>query len=558
MDKIELSMSPAEILDNPLYNKGTAFTKEERESLGLHGMLPFHVSTLEEQVKRRYENFRERKDDLSKYIFLSSLQNRNEVLFYRLVYEHVTEMVPLIYTPTIGDVSLHFSILYRQHRGLYLSYPLQDKIEEIIDNLPNDEIVVIVVTDGERILGLGDVGVGGMAIPQGKLALYTLFGGIHPGKTLPILLDVGTNNQTLLNDPLYLGWRHHRVTGPDYDRFIETFVQAIKKRYSHVLLQWEDFAKPHARPLLDRYRDTLCSFNDDIQGTAAVALAAISCAVKLTHGQLKDQKIVMFGGGSAGLGIANLILQAMMMEGCTEKEALQNFYIIDIDGLIHTHLPKMDPDQRKFAHDFSDLRRWEGIDRERFYLLDVIRHAKPTILIGVSAQPNVFTEEVVRQMASHVERPIIFPLSNPTSRCEAAPVDLLRWTEGRAIIATGSPFPPVVREGKTFPIPQCNNVYIFPGVGLGVIAAECPKVIDKMFIRAADVLSDHAPLLKDPRGSIFPDLRQLRSISREIAIAIGILAADEGLTPQRTREEITRRVDAQMWFPDYPTIRRKK
>ncbi len=558
MDKIETSMHPAEILDNPLFNKGTAFTNEERDALGLHGFLPYHVSTLEEQVERRYQNFLDRKDELSKYIFLSSLQNRNEILFYRLVHEHVTEMVPLIYTPTIGDVSLHYSILYRQHRGLYLSYPLQDKIAEMIAHLPSQAIEAIVVTDGERILGLGDVGVGGMAISQGKLALYTLFGGIHPAKVLPIMLDLGTNNQTLLDDPLYLGWRHPRITGVEYDRFIDTFVQEVKKRFPHVLLQWEDFARPHARPLLERYQDTICSFNDDIQGTAAVALAAVSSAVKLTHKKLKDQRIVMFGGGSAGLGIARLMLQAMLLEGCTEKEALSRFYIIDIHGLVHTRLPTLDPDQRKFARDFTELNSWEGVAIERFSLLDVVKHAKATILIGVSAQPGAFTEEIVKMLAAQTPRPIIFPLSNPTSRCEATPSDLIEWTQGKAIIATGSPFAPVSYEGKTFSIPQCNNVYIFPGVGLGVIASRCPKVIDKMFIRAADVLSDHAPMLSDPQGSIFPDLHSLRSISRKIAIAIGKLAVQEGLIPPLSDKEIERRVDEEMWFPNYPTILRKK
>lgn len=558
MDKIETSMAPAEILDNPLFNKGTAFTNEERDSLGLHGFLPCHVSTLREQVERRYQNFLDRKDELSKYIFLSSLQNRNEILFYRLVHEHVTEMVPLIYTPTIGDVSLHYSILYRQHRGLYLSYPLKDKIADMIAHLPNHDIDAIVVTDGERILGLGDVGVGGMAIPQGKLALYTLFGGIHPAKVLPIMLDVGTNNQKLLDDPLYLGWRHPRITGAEYDTFIDTFVREVKKRFPHVLLQWEDFAKPHARPLLERYQDTICSFNDDIQGTAAVALAAVSSAIKLTHKKLKDQRIVMFGGGSAGLGIARLMLEAMQLEGCTEEEALSRFYIIDIHGLVHSRLPSVDPDQKVFARDFAELGPWDGADSERFSLLDVVRHVKPTILIGVSAQPGAFTEEIVRTMASHTPRPIIFPLSNPTSRCEATPHDLVHWTRGKAIIATGSPFAPVTYEGMAYPVPQCNNVYIFPGVGLGVIASRCPKVIDKMFIRAADVLSDHAPMLSDPQGGIFPDLRALRDISRKIAIAIGKLAIEEGLIPSVSDQEIARRVDEEMWFPNYPTILRKK
>ena len=558
MKHIELTLEAGEILNNPLYNKGTAFTNEERDALGLHGLLPFHTSTIEQQVERRYENFKERKDDLSKYIFLSSLQNRNEILFYRLVYEHITEMLPLIYTPTVGDVSMHFSILYRQHRGIYFSYPLQDKIGDIIWNLPNEEIEVIVVTDGERVLGLGDVGVGGMAIPQGKLALYTLFGGIHPGKVLPIMLDVGTNNQELLNDPLYLGWKHPRISGAEYDEFIDVFVKHIKNRFPNVLLQWEDFAKPHARPLLEKYRGEICSFNDDIQGTAAVALAAIISAVKLAKSKLKSQKIVMFGGGSAGLGIAGLIIEAMKLDGCSEKEALDNFYIIDIDGLIHTDLHRMDSEQRKFARDHFELKDWKRSDPDKITLLDVVKNAKPTVLIGVSAQPNVFTEEVVKTMASYVEHPIIFPLSNPTSRCEATPDNLIRWTEGKAIIATGSPFSPVEYQGKVHHIAQCNNVYIFPGVGLGIVACKSPKVTEKMFIKAADILSDKAPMLKDPTASIFPSLEKLRSVSREIAIAVCKVAQEDGLVPKSSQEEIETQVDNHIWLPNYPLYTRKK
>jgi malate dehydrogenase (oxaloacetate-decarboxylating) len=557
MEVIELAMKPLELLDTPLYNKGTAFTKEERDSFGLHGLLPFHISTLEEQVERRYENFKDKPDQLSKYIFLSSLQNRNEILFYRLISEHISEMVPLIYTPTVGDVSLHFSILYRQHRGLYLSYPLKEKLDEMIASWQADDVDVIVVTDGERILGLGDVGVGGMAIPQGKLALYTLFGGIHPGRVLPIMLDVGTNNQKLLNDTLYLGWRHPRVTGDDYYNFVDLFVKGIKKRFPKVLLQWEDFARPHARPLLEKYQNQICSFNDDIQGTASVALAAILGAVKLAKSKLKDQKIAMLGGGSAGLGIAELIVQAMRLEGCSETEARKNFYIVDIDGLIHTQLPHVYPEQKKFAHDIHSLKNWQIYDRGKITLLEVVKNAKPTILIGVSTQPNVFTEEIVRTMAGYAERPIIFPLSNPTSHSEAKPEDLIHWTNGKAIIATGSPFAPVNFKGKKFHIAQCNNVYIFPGVGLGVVACKTPKVIEKMFIKAAHVLSEHAPMLKDPTASIFPSLENLRDVSREIAIVVGHVAEEEGLVSKSSPKEIEQRVDQKMWYPEYPICIRK-
>lgn len=547
MDVIELSLKPHELLNIPLYNKGTAFTKEERDAFDLHGLLPFHISTLEEQVERRYENFKEKPDPLTKYIFLSNLQNRNEILFYRLVSEHISEMVPLIYTPTIGDVSTYFSILYRQHRGLYLSYPLEDKLEEIIANWQSD-VDVIVVTDGERILGLGDVGVGGMAISQGKLALYTLFGGIHPSRVLPVMLDLGTNNQALLDDPLYLGWRHPRVTGDDYDKFVDLFIRAVKKRFPKVLLQWEDFARAHAMPLLERYQDKICSFNDDIQGTASVALAAIMGAVKLTRSKLKDQKVAMLGGGSAGLGIAELIVQAMKLDGLSDAEARKNLYIVDIDGLIHTQLPVHFPKQKLFAQDIESLKNWQVADRGKITLLEVVKNAKPTILIGVSTQPNVFTEEIVRTMAGYTERPIIFPLSNPTSRSEAHPENLLKWTNKKAIIATGSPFPQVA---------QCNNVYIFPGVGLGIVAAKSPKVTEKMFIRAAEVLSEHAPILKDPEGSIFPSLEELKKVSREIAIAVGLVAEEEGLVPKSSKKEIEARVDKTIWDPEYPIYIKK-
>lgn len=545
---MEKKLTPQQILEDPLMNKGTAFTQEERDALGLHGFLPFHVSTIEEQVKRRYENFRSKPTELAKYLFLSGLQNRNEVLFYRLVQEHLSEMLPLIYTPTVGDVSLDFSLLYRQHRGLYLSYPLQKKIDEIFSQLSQDSIDVIVITDGERILGLGDVGIGGMAIPQGKLSLYTLFGGIHPSRTLPILLDVGTNNHSLLSDPLYLGWRHPRVTGKEYDQFIALVVNAVKKRFPKVLLQWEDFAKPHARPLLEKYQNEICSFNDDIQGTAAVALAAILSAVKCNGTTLKEQRILIFGGGSAGLGIGRLIAHAIQEEGCSEQEAYSCFYVIDIDGLIHTALPRIDPEQRPFARSFEEVSSWGS---PKISLLDVVREAKPTALIGVSAQPGVFTEEVVRLMSAHVERPIIFPLSNPTSKAEGKPQDLLQWSQGKAIVATGSPFSPVKWGEHEIRIAQCNNVYIFPGMGLGVIACATPKVTEKMFIRAAKTLSEHAPILRDPTSSLFPSLEELRNISSKIAVTVGLVAQEEGLVPTVSIEEIKRRVAKQMWYPNY-------
>lgn len=545
MKEMQISLRSEELLNHPMYNKGTAFTVEERDVFHLHGLLPFHISTLEEQVVRRYQNFLAQKDRLSKYTFLSSLQSRNEVLFYRLALDHISEMLPFIYTPTIGEVSLQFSSLYHQHRGVYLSYPLQDKIEEIVVNLPQKELDVVVITDGERILGLGDLGVGGMAIPQGKLSLYTLFGGIHPLRTLPILLDVGTNNQTLLNDPLYLGWRYPRISDDLYYDFIDRFVRALKKRFPKILLQWEDFSKIHAKPLLEKYQDVICSFNDDIQGTAAVTLSALLSAIQ--GSLLSEQKIVVFGAGSAGIGISDLIVKAMQEEGCSEQRARENFYMIDRQGLIHTELSNLDHEQKKFARDYQSLQQWE-LDSSPISLLEVIKQVKPTILIGVSAQAKAFTKEIVTEMGKHVENPIIFPLSNPNSHSEATPEELLYWTKGKAIIATGSPFEIVDYGNRQYTIAQCNNVYIFPGIGLGAIAAKIPKITDEMFIQAAYVLAKHSRL-----PDLFPPLKNLREISREIALAVIATAEDQELiTPMRTeiREKL---VDQTIWFPSYPS-----
>lgn len=546
MKEVQNSLQSEKLLNHPIYNKGTAFTAEERDAFHLHGLLPFHVSTLEEQVIRRYQNFLAQKDPLAKYTFLSSLQDRNEVLFYRLVLDHISEMLPFIYTPTIGEVSLQFSALYQQHRGgVYLSYPLQDKIEEIIANLPQNELDVVVVTDGERILGLGDLGVGGMAIPQGKLSLYTLFGGIHPLRTLPILLDVGTNNQTLLQDPLYLGWRCPRISDNLYYDFIDRFVKSLKKRFPKVLLQWEDFSKKHAKPLLKKYQDIICSFNDDIQGTAAVTLSALLSAIQ--GALLSEQKIVVFGAGSTGLGISHLIVKAMQEEGCSEQRARENFYILDRQGLIHADLSNLDSEQKKFARDYQSLQKWEW-DSSRISLLEVIKQAKPTVLIGVSTQAKAFTKEVITEMGKYVENPIVFPLSNPNSHSEATPEELIYWTKGRAIIATGSPFASIDYNNKQYTIAQCNNVYIFPGVGLGAIAAKIPKITDEMFIQAAYVLSKHSRF-----PDLFPPLKLLREVSREIALAVIATAENQELIAPMTTEIREKLVDQTIWFPSYPS-----
>lgn len=541
------------LLNDPILNKGSAFTQEERDANALNGLLPYNVSTIEQQLERRYQNFRDQPDDLSKHLFLSALQNRNETLFYRLILEHINEMLPLIYTPTVGEISKDFSYLYQEHRGLYVPYPLKDKMEELLDNINHREIDVIVVTDGERILGLGDLGVGGMAIPVGKLALYTLFGGIHPARTLPVHLDVGTNNEALLQNSLYIGWRHERIRGAEYDAFIDTFVQAIKRRYPKVLLQWEDFAGLNARPLLDRYREQICSFNDDIQGTAAVALSAILSAVQLSKTKLKEQRIALLGAGAAGIGICHELLRAMQEEGLSKEEACKNFYLVDIHGVIHSGQPQVLEHQELFSRSSNEVAKWKVKDPAQITLLELVQNVHPTVLIGVSTQKGAFTEEIVTEMARHVERPVIFPLSNPTSHCEAHPQNLIRWTKGKAIIATGSPFAPFLHDNQLYSIAQCNNVYIFPGVGLGVIACKAKKVSDKMFLEAAKVLSKHSPMVHDPRGLLFPSFENLRPICRKIALAVAETAQQEGLAEKTSRSELEQLIDKTIWFPQYET-----
>lgn len=554
-ETVETDHTPNDILHDPLLNKGTGFTDEERHELGLHGLLPFHTSTIDEQETRAYGKFCDRRTDIGKYSFLSSLQDRNETLFYYLCSKHPEEMLPYIYTPTVGDASLKYSHIYSQNRGMYISYPHRERMEEIVANIPRDRVDVIVVTDGARILGLGDLGVGGMAIPVGKLSLYSLFGGVHPAYTLPITLDVGTNNKTLLNDPLYLGWKNKRLSGPEYDAFVDAFVQAVTKRFPNVLIQWEDFAKDQAQPLLDRYREKVCCFNDDIQGTAGVVVAGILAAIKGIDGDIKDQRIVLFGAGSAGIGIAELITQAMMEEGVPREKAKESIYVMGRNGLAHTGSSGLDDQKKRFAQKEEAIAQWGVDNMQQITLLETVKHAKPTILIGTSTQPNTFTEEIITEMKKHVARPIIFPLSNPTSKSEAHPEDLMKWTKGQALIATGSPYPPVQYEGREHVIGQCNNVFIFPGVGLGVIASKATRVTDRMFLEAAEVLSKYAPILNNPYASLFPRINELRAISRDVAIAVAQEAVKEGICKDPPKD-IEKAVQENMWDPKYPTLKR--
>ena len=542
-----------DLLDTPLLNKGTAFTDEERTQFGLHGLLPPHVETLEEQVLRAYEAYARKDDDLERHIYLRALQDNNEVLVYRLLLEHIEEMTPIVYTPTVALACQQFSHIYRRPRGMFIGYPQRDSIVQLLRNRPNLNVDVIVVTDGERILGIGDQGVGGLGIPIGKLSLYTLIGGIRPERTLPIVLDVGTNNTERLNDPEYFGWRHERITGDDYFAFIEQFVDAVKEELPETCLQWEDFANPHARPILERYRDQLLTFNDDIQGTAAVALGAILAAIKVTGKSLKDQQIVMLGAGSAATGVADGLRAAMTEEGLTEEQARSRFWLINSKGVLHSGRKDLTPEQMIYAQPESRIAGWPRTSNGNVGLADVIGQIHSTILIGLSTVGGAFSEEVVREMARKIKRPIIFPLSNPTSKSEATAEDLIRWTDGRALVATGSPFAPVNYEGRKIPIVQCNNVYIFPAVGLGVVASSARRITDPMMLAAARTLAGNSPALKDPSASLLPPLTDLRRVAAEIAVEVGIAAQKERVAVSMTEDELSARVTATQWTPDYPS-----
>jgi malate dehydrogenase (oxaloacetate-decarboxylating) len=543
------------LLGNPMYNKGSAYTHQERRQLNLLGLLPPHESTQPEQLARSYLAFKRQPNDLERHINLRNLQDRNEVLFYQLLQAHIREMLPIVYTPVVGMACEHFSTIYRRHRGLFIDYPHRGEIDAMLDNRPYRDVDVIVVTDGERILGLGDQGVGGMGIPVGKLSLYTLCGGIHPSRTLPVLLDVGTDNPEKLKDPLYLGWRHERVRGQDYDDFIEAFIQAVKRKLPRVLLQWEDFAQHNARRLLERYRDQLCCFNDDIQGTAAVTLAALWSALQVIGAKLEDQRVVILGAGSAGTGISDMLLMAMQSAGLDQAQALSRFWLVDRNGLLHAGMTDLNAAQRCFARTLEST-GWERVS-QTISLREVVQCVRPTILIGTSGQPCAFTEEVVRTIAQQVDRPIILPLSNPTSRCEATAADLIAWTEGRALIATGSPFLDVPYRGRLIRIGQCNNSYIFPGVGLGVIASGAQRVTEDMFLAAAHELSACSPARNDPDASLFPALEEIRMVSRRIALAVGTAAQRQRVAEARSAEELARRIDAHMWTPRYPRFRQQ-
>ena len=547
---IETELSGKDLMSNPVLNKGTAFNYEERIQFDLHGLLPPVIETLEQQCVRAYEAYKRKGDDLERHIFLRALQDTNETLFYALLYRHISEMAPIIYTPVVAQGCINFSHIYRRPRGLFLSYPLADMMDEIIENRPYSDVDVIVVTDGERVLGIGDQGAGGMGIPIGKLSLYTLIGGIDPKRTLPIILDIGTNNADRLNDPEYVGWRHERITGQAYFDFVDKFVSCIKRKLPNVLLQWEDFAKPHARPILDRYRDSLCTFNDDIQGTAAVTLGALYKAMKITKKKFSDQQVVILGAGSAGTGIAEYILEAMVTEGMVEREAYKHFFLLDSKGLLHTARTNLTPVQQKFAQSFELVSGW-SVNNRQIRLDEVIENISATILIGVSSQPGQFTAPIIKDMAGKVERPVIFPLSNPYDRAEAVPGDLIRWTDGRALVATGTEFPPVSLNGRTFKIAQCNNFYIFPAIGLAVRASDAKRVTDRMMVAAAEALGNFSLDDVNVDAQLLPPIESMRDVAIQIAVMVGLQAQQDGVAQVVSEQDLRERVRQRFWIPQY-------
>jgi malate dehydrogenase (oxaloacetate-decarboxylating) len=543
------------LLNRQNLNKGTAFTEKERTRLGLHGLLPPQIESLEEQAVRAYEAYERKADDLERHIYLRALQDTNEVLFYKLLLDHIEEMTPIVYTPVVAQACQQFSHIYRRPRGLFISYPLRNSIRALLRNRPHPDVDVIVVTDGERILGIGDQGAGGLGIPIGKLSLYTLIGGIRPERTLPIILDVGTNNPERLKDPEYLGWRHERITGQAYFDFVDQFVQAVKQELPGTCLQWEDFATTHARPILQRYRDELLTFNDDIQGTAAVALGAVLGAVKVTGKSLKEQQVVMLGAGSAGIGVADGLRAAMVGQGLSEQEARSRFWVVDINGLLHSGRQDLSEEQRVYAQPEKRVSGWARGSNGHIGLAEVIGSIEATILIGLSTVGGAFTEAIIREMARKVPRPIILPLSNPTDKSEGKADDLIRWTDGRALVATGSPFVPVSYGGRTIPIAQCNNVYIFPAMGLGLVASGARRVSDAMMLAAAQALGESSPALRDSSASLLPALTEIRRVAAQIAVAVGIQAQKEGHAPKLAEEKLRQRVAAAQWMPAYPTVK---
>ncbi|KAB2490738.1 oxaloacetate-decarboxylating malate dehydrogenase [Bacillus cereus] len=552
---LETTLRGAEVLSTPLLNKGVAFTQNEREELGLKGLLPPAVLTLEEQARRAYEQFSSQPDGLLKNVYLTALHDRNEVLFYRILTDHLREMLPIVYTPTVGVAIQRYSHEYRKPRGVYLSINDSSGIEEAFTNIgaTAENIDLVVVTDGEGILGIGDWGVGGINIAIGKLAVYTAAVGIDPSRVLPVILDVGTNREELLNNPFYIGNRHPRITGEAYDEFIDTFVQAVNKQFPKALLHWEDFSSRNARKILDKYRHDVCTFNDDIQGTGAVSLAAVLSAVKASGVPLSEHRVVVFGAGTAGIGIADQVRDAMVRVGVSEEESYKRFWCIDRNGLVTDNMEDLLDFQIPYARKEAEVSEWK--ENDVIGLAEVVKHVKPTILIGTSTVAGAFKEEIIKEMASHVERPIILPMSNPTPLAEAKPADLIEWTEGRALVATGSPFEPVTYNGVTYVIGQSNNALIFPGLGLGTIVVRASVMTDGMFAAAAEAVASMVDT-SQPGAPILPEVEELRNISEMVAIEVAKVAVAEGVARVNLSDnDIKMAVQEAMWKPEYRQIK---
>ncbi|TEW51431.1 NAD-dependent malic enzyme [Psychromonas sp. RZ5] len=542
------------LLETSLLNKGSAFSLEERDSFNLTGLLPHTIETIEEQSLRAYQQLCSFNSDLDKHIYLRNIQDTNETLYHHLIEDHIEEVMPLIYTPTVGQACEKFSKIYRRKRGLFISYPERHKIDDMLQNATKQNVKVIVVTDGERILGLGDQGIGGMGIPIGKLALYTACGGISPAHCLPILLDVGTNNSQLLNDPMYMGWRNPRITGEEYNEFVDLFIQAVKRRWPEVLLQFEDFAQTNATPLLNKYRDQLCCFNDDIQGTAAVSVGTLIAACLNKGQKLSEQNIAFLGAGSAGCGIAEHIIRQMQREGLTEEQARKQVFMVDRYGLLTDNMPDLQAFQSPLAQKSAAIESWDH--SQSLGLEQVVKQGKITVLFGVSGQAGLFTQSVIETLCENTEQPIVLPLSNPTSRVEATPQDVTNWSKGKAIIATGSPFPNTLYEGQSFEVSQCNNSYIFPGIGLGVLAARATGISDNMLMAASQALADASMDYEKAPGALLPPLKVIQEISEKIANAVARQAIEDGLALPVTDENMKRRLHANFWLPRYRDYRR--
>jgi malate dehydrogenase (oxaloacetate-decarboxylating) len=541
-----------QLLANRYHNKGTAFTSEERDLYRLNGLLPPVVEDLDTQLQRVRAEFDAAHGDIARHIFLRALQANNSVLFYRFLVDNLEELLPIVYTPTVGLACQEWSRTYRREHGLYVSWPDRHRIPELLDNVlgPGDAIDVVVVTDGERILGLGDLGVGGMGIPIGKLALYTAVGGVDPERTLPVFLDVGTENEALLSDPLYLGWRHRRLRDDDYDALVDAFVTALGDRCPAVLLQWEDFAQRNANRLLNAHRERICSFNDDIQGTAAVAVAAIVGGMRISATPLVDLRVVIVGAGSAGVGIARQAASALVSAGVPADEARQRCWLVDRDGLLHDRLEDLHDFQADFVRPWESVAALADVDG-RVALLDVVRHVAPHALVGVTGQPGLFTEDVIRAQADIIIRPIVLPMSNPTPRAECIPFDALAWTDGRALVGTGSPFPAAMIGTQPHPITQVNNLYLFPGLGRGVIAVRATRVSDSMLSAAATAIGSVAPRDASMPATLLPSLVQVGEVADAVALAVARQAVAEGLAAPIDDTKIVAAVEACKWRPQY-------